>query len=74
MIRTSIQIINPLHAGPADPGLMKRLLRHLIDALRPHRTRAVANAGERKQAVMKRDLAYLDRHQLRDIGLDRDSL
>lgn len=70
MIRMSIQIFNPAHVRPVGPGLMKRL----INAILGHRGRAAANTPERKEAVMKRDLAYLDRHQMRDIGLDRDSL
>ncbi len=72
MTRTLTQFIDPMTAyGSGGRSLVECAVRAV--------QRCLARTGgttdrERKDFVIKQDLAQLDRNQLRDIGLDRDVL
>lgn len=53
-------------------GYGARLLDGVKTAFRALRRRRAADA--RWEIAVRRDLAHLDHHQLRDIGLDRDAM
>ena len=61
---------------PTIPGLSGRdLLRRATDAVQATRA-CIGRAGSRAHSdfAIRKALAHLDRHQLRDLGLDRGAL
>lgn len=74
MIHTLTQLANPPTLGLGVRSLMRRAV-CAVRAFRDRRARTCDGGGkERRDFLIKQDLAQLDRNQLRDIGLDRDAL
>ena len=72
MTRMLIQFIDPITACESGG---RSLVKCAVRAVQRRLARTGGTTDrERKDFVIKQDLAQLDRNQLRDIGIDRDAL
>ncbi len=71
MAWTAIHFVDPTIPGISGRDLVRRAA-HAVQPIRGRAGRAIAAA--RRDFAIRKALAHLDRHQLRDLGLDRNGL
>ena len=75
MTQLAIHFVDPTMPGLSGRDLIERAVQAVQAGVVQADTQA-RNAARalRRERIIRRDLAHLDRHVLRDIGLDRDAV
>ena len=75
MTHLAIHFVDPTIPGLSGRDLVERAVQ-AVQASVAEAGRQACNAARalRRDRAIRRDLAHLDRHILRDIGLDRDAI